>query len=218
MSHASFSIYFDGACLPYNPGGIVCYGYVIKEKGGKVIAQGKGIDLEKKTNNEAEYVALIKALEEAIKKFNLENVLIYGDSQLVVNQINGSFEVRSSNLLPLYLKTLGLLKNFKNWKVQWIPRDKNEEADFLSKKAFLEYVELKNYEKARLLEGCEVKKLGYKTYQVKNYVVQLNNPLQCNCLYFQKMNAYPLIKKSGLTIKCKHILFVEKKFSDRSEN
>ncbi len=90
-------IFFDGACLPFNPNGVATYGFVIKNSG-KIVSSGSGIASEKGTNNIAEYTALIKALEKALE-LGYTKVKIYGDSLLVVNQINGIYEVKSSKYL-----------------------------------------------------------------------------------------------------------------------
>jgi ribonuclease HI len=55
------------------------------------------------TNNIAEYTAIIKVLEWLHdNNFENENILIKGDSLLVINQIEQNFEVRAPNIIPLY--------------------------------------------------------------------------------------------------------------------
>src|SRR5919198_5990551 len=94
-------VYFDGLCQPYNPGGIACYAFVIKEfSGGRshekkhTIHSDYGLAAEPftddATNNVAEYTAIIKALEWLLENnYNNQEIVIRGDSQLVINQING---------------------------------------------------------------------------------------------------------------------------------
>ena len=55
-----------------------------------------------KTNNEAEYIALIKALELAMKHTR-KRVHIFMDSELVIKQMNGRYRVKADNLRPLFL-------------------------------------------------------------------------------------------------------------------
>lgn len=53
------------------------------------------------TNNVAEYIALIEGIKQAIH-FDIKNITIEGDSQLVISQLNGIYKVKHSNLIPLY--------------------------------------------------------------------------------------------------------------------
>ena len=87
--------YFDGLTEPVNPGGIGAYGYVI-EVDGQVLIEGKGVIGKGRmiSNNVAEYSALI-ALLEKLAELNLRNdVIIMGDSQLVINQMSGAWGAR----------------------------------------------------------------------------------------------------------------------------
>jgi ribonuclease HI len=200
-------IFFDGACLPFNPNGVATYGFVIKNSG-KIVSSGSGIASEKGTNNIAEYTALIKALEKALE-LGYTKVKIYGDSLLVVNQINGIYEVKSSNIYPLYEKACKLLKSLSGWKIQWIRREKNIDADKLSRYAFIEYIENKNRERAQKINPEVVQIVGPNEFRVGSYIVRLKPPF-CSCPYFEKFNSFPLMKKDNIIIKCKHILIVEK--------
>jgi ribonuclease HI len=130
-------VWIDGACLPKNPEGTACIGYVIKKKGKTltkryaVIGKGKGM-----TNNVAEYSALIRALKR-IRKLELENekVLVSSDSQLLVNQMQGNYKIKAKLLLPLYEKAKRLSKDI-DLTLRWIPREENEEADRLTREAY----------------------------------------------------------------------------------
>ncbi len=82
------------------------------------------------TNNEAEYRALIKALKIAISK-EIKNLKIYSDSELLCNQINGLYKVKSSSLMELYKDTKNLINKTKKFSISYIPRNKNKEADKL---------------------------------------------------------------------------------------
>ena len=141
-------VYFDGLCEPINPGGIATYGYVIYVNGVKIYegcgCAGAGIFGDDVTNNVAEYIALIKSLEWLIENgYTDTEVRVYGDSQLVIMQINGRYSVRSPRIVPLFNKVNRLLSRFKSISLTWIPRDENKEADNLSKKAY--YAFLKKY-------------------------------------------------------------------------
>lgn len=89
-----------------------------------------------KTNNEAEYSALIKGLEISIE-LDQANVAIYADSQLVVNQINGDYKVKDERMKALHGKASLLLKKLDSWSFEHIPRDQNKVADKLSKQAMM---------------------------------------------------------------------------------
>ena len=138
-------VYFDGLCEPVNPGGVATYGFVVKD-GNSVVCEGKGLvgvgaRVEVATNNVAEYTALIKALE-CLSERGLEGekLLIRGDSQLVIRQLKGEYKVRSERIKPLYERAKELLSRF-DAELEWVPREKNAEADELSRKAFREYLE-----------------------------------------------------------------------------
>jgi ribonuclease HI len=83
------------------------------------------------TNNVAEYYALIRALEEA---FNLgaKSVDIFMDSELVVRQINGEYQVKSEGLKPLYNIAMAYLKKFSSYSISHVKRNGNKVADRLA--------------------------------------------------------------------------------------
>lgn len=122
-------IYTDGACFG-NPGPMGI-GVVIYKDGKKIIEAseyaGEG------TNNIAEYTALIRALEIA-KKMGEKDILIRTDSQLLACQINGEYKVKDKKLKALKAKADALMLEMKV-KVEHVPREENEEADELSKRA-----------------------------------------------------------------------------------
>lgn len=74
------------------------------------------------TNNQAEYLALIRALELARGQ---EDVEILSDSELLVRQMKGEYAVRSPNVAPLHRKAKELVRGFEHFTVQWIPRGEN---------------------------------------------------------------------------------------------
>ncbi|NQU28624.1 MAG: ribonuclease HI family protein [Candidatus Marinimicrobia bacterium] len=84
------------------------------------------------TNNQAEYRSLIKGLELLIKN-GIKSANIYMDSELVVRQINGRYKVKNERMIPLYNISCELLARMVQYSVTHIFRDKNQEADRLSK-------------------------------------------------------------------------------------
>lgn len=124
-------IQFDGGAVP-NPGtraiGVILIenGIVLKEISRKLDGIG--------TNNEAEYSAFIEGLKQAIN-LGWTDILVQGDSKLVVNQVAGSWKVNKDNLKPLNAEAKTLLSKFQSVKVEWIPREMNSRADAAASRA-----------------------------------------------------------------------------------
>ena len=122
-----YTLNFDG-CSKGNPG-LAGIGIVIYNKGIEIHSAYKFIGI--KTNNQSEYSALIFGLQEAIK-MEIDQISIFGDSQIVINQINGLFKIKSDNLLELNKEANELKKQFKYIEFNHVPREKNKRADELS--------------------------------------------------------------------------------------
>ncbi|XP_022872734.1 uncharacterized protein LOC111391716 [Olea europaea var. sylvestris] len=88
------------------------------------------------TNNEAEYEAVIIALELA-RNLELEHLKIFSDSQLVVGQIEGTFESKEEKMSLYCLKVHDLQRQFKSCEIIKIPRADNGKADALSRLVFM---------------------------------------------------------------------------------
>jgi len=82
------------------------------------------------TNNVAEYLAVIYALQEAIF-MSVKNIILKLDSQLVERQLMGEYRVKDQNILKFYDLALNLLKRFESIKIEHIPREENSNADAL---------------------------------------------------------------------------------------
>ncbi|XP_070019966.1 uncharacterized protein [Nicotiana sylvestris] len=103
---------------------------VLNTPKGGIIRQS--IKTARLTNNEAEYEAMIAGLELA-KVLGAEVIKERYDSLMVVNQVNGSFEVRE-DMMQRYLDKIQVtLHHFKEWTLVHIPREQNSEADTLAK-------------------------------------------------------------------------------------
>ncbi|MFC1904996.1 ribonuclease HI family protein [Chloroflexota bacterium] len=122
----------DGASLG-NPGP-AAIGATVKDTQGRLIASISR-HIGQTTNNQAEYRALIAALEEAIR-LGARVVDIALDSQLVVRQIRGEYRVKNAALQPLYQQAKQLLDLLGCFTITHIPREQNTEADDLASKAF----------------------------------------------------------------------------------
>ena len=120
-------IFFDGAADP-NPGK-ASFGFchIINDEEVSFSCGYIGIT----TNNVAEYTGLLKALEYC-KLHEIRNVDIYGDSLLVVNQMNGKWKTKSENL-ALYHQLCKKLMHTLDCRIHWIRREENQRADTLSK-------------------------------------------------------------------------------------
>lgn len=123
--------HIDGASRG-NPGPAAA-GFVLTDPIGTQL-QAKALVLGRTTNNVAEYTSLIKAVE-AAKQIQAEQLTVFSDSELLVKQINGQYKVKSEQIRPLFQQAVGLLGQFKNWKVQHITREKNTTADQLVNQA-----------------------------------------------------------------------------------
>jgi ribonuclease HI len=121
----------DGASR-YNPGP-AAIGATIKDERGRLVASISR-RIGRATNNQAEYQALIAALEKAIK-LGARQVDIRLDSELVVKQVKGRYRVKNAALRPLYLKAGGLLSQLEGFTIKNVPREQNAEADRLANKA-----------------------------------------------------------------------------------
>ena len=86
------------------------------------------------TNNEVEYETLLKGLELA-KSVEARSILILGDSQLVMGQVNGTYEAKEGRMKKYLEKVLRLVKKFKETNFVQIPMEENMEADALAKEA-----------------------------------------------------------------------------------
>ena len=86
------------------------------------------------TNNEVEYETLLKGLELA-KFVEGKSILVLGDSQLIMGQINGKYEAKEGRMKKYLEKVLRLVKKFKEANFVQIPKEENMEADTLAKEA-----------------------------------------------------------------------------------
>jgi ribonuclease HI len=126
-----FTDYIDGACRG-NPGpGSV--GVVLCNKQGEVIEQIKEV-LGPCTNNVAEYSALLRALEKA-QQLKFDSLLIKSDSQLLVNQMQGTYKVKDEKIKILYDQAQALIQGFRKIEFLHIPRVENKLADELANAA-----------------------------------------------------------------------------------
>jgi ribonuclease HI len=131
LSTSKVTIYTDGASRG-NPGP-AAIGVIIKDETGKVvtsISQRLGVT----TNNQAEYHAIITALEKALT-LGARHVVLKSDSELIVKQINGLYKIKNIALRPLYQEAVRLIGSFDSFSISYIPRAQNAAADALANQA-----------------------------------------------------------------------------------
>lgn len=124
-------LFTDGAARG-NPGPSGA-GAVLLEPGGQVVAKlGKYLGVQ--TNNHAEYTALLLGLKHA-RTLGAKELEVFSDSELLVRQLTGRYQVRSPTLKPLYEEAVRLLKSFPKVKVTHVRREENTAADEMSNRA-----------------------------------------------------------------------------------
>lgn len=131
VNNSKLIIFCDGGARG-NPGPAAS-AFVIKDAQGKIVHK-EGIFLGVKTNNQAEYHAVVSALHFLSKEKmnNLQEIRFYLDSVLVVSQINGIFKIKNSELRESLVK-IRELESLIKCKIVYsqIPREENYEADAL---------------------------------------------------------------------------------------
>lgn len=121
----SATVYVDGASRG-NPGpsGV---GYVVVSETGEVLKQG-GEFIGFATSRVAEYYALEEGMKVAID-MGLKSVRFVTDSLMVANQMNGIFQIKNQDILPIYEDVQKLLDDFEVVAFSHVPRSQNAVAD-----------------------------------------------------------------------------------------
>jgi ribonuclease HI len=86
------------------------------------------------TNNVAEYLALIAALDYA-HAHRISRLRVRSDSELLVRQMQGRYKVKSADLRPLYERARKLAAGLAYFSIEHVPREQNREADALANTA-----------------------------------------------------------------------------------
>ena len=125
------TIFTDGGARG-NPGPAGIGAVLYNDKKEKVAEVSKFLGV--KTNNQAEYTALIEALKKA-RELQAQELEIFLDSELVVKQLNGLYKVKNKDLAPLFLEVYNLSLNFSKITFIHVYRENNKEADRLANEA-----------------------------------------------------------------------------------
>jgi ribonuclease HI len=147
-------IYIDGASRG-NPGRAGAGIWITNGEGKKISEVSRY--LGHKTNNEAEYWALLLGLREA-KRLGGEALQIFTDSELVERQIKGVYRVKDLDLKALHKTVIENLKTFSSFEIESIPREENKEADRLANQAIQRRIAK---EKGRELKKTTISSLDF---------------------------------------------------------
>ena len=113
-------IYTDGAAGPTNPGPAASAWIIMNPASGEVLVKD-AVYIGRQTNNVAEYTAIIKALDDCMSQ-NRGKVRVHSDSQLCINQINGSWRVKKPHLRPMLAQVHRLRAEFEDIRFVWVSR------------------------------------------------------------------------------------------------
>ncbi|XP_070019014.1 uncharacterized protein [Nicotiana sylvestris] len=119
-------MYFDGAAHRGGAGA----GVVFVTSQGEVLPYSFTLT-QLCSNNVIEYQALILGLEMTVDMKQLQ-LQVFGDSQLVVNQLLGSYEVKKPELRPYYDYAKKLIGWLGDVTIQHVPKKENKKADVLA--------------------------------------------------------------------------------------
>jgi len=126
-----FKLYFDGASRG-NPGPASYGGIIYRPDGTTLLTYKKAIGNH--TNNVAEYLGLIVGLRHCVDQ-KINNVAVFGDSKLVIEQTLGNWRVKSENLKTLHQEIKKSLQAINNISLTHIYRKHNKVADKLANEA-----------------------------------------------------------------------------------
>ncbi len=122
------TIHTDGASRG-NPGA-AAFAYVLQRDGQPTIEEAACVG--RMTNNQAEYTALVRALQRALELGSDHELLIHSDSELIVKQMKGEYRVKDEGLRDLYEEARQLVRRFRGpVTIRHVRREQNARADQL---------------------------------------------------------------------------------------
>ena len=127
----TFIVQTDGALLA--DGSAVGLGVIIRNEQGQII-RWLTRRMPGMTNNEAEYAALCLALDSFGQK-EVQTLHVYSDSQIMVYQMRGRYQVKSEKLKRWHERACHLARHFSQITYSYIPRERNQLADALANEA-----------------------------------------------------------------------------------
>jgi ribonuclease HI len=124
--------WFDGSADP-NPGGPIGMGWLLRHGGEERSGSRELPAHPANSNNQAEYHAVIDLLEAYVVSGGRGPIIVYGDSQLIIKQLNGEYDVRAPGLVDLHERAHELVAQIPGEVVfSWVPRAQNTVADALA--------------------------------------------------------------------------------------
>ena len=155
LSKNEILCWFDGACGPKNPSGYMGWGAIVQYYDRCEYGYDGRDKNDRNTNNVAEYNGLLMILK-MIKKVKGMIIVIRGDSNMVVNQMNNDWRIKEGMYKYDAIDAMNKLREIKKYnkvRLEWIPREENTDADELSnegiKKINPEYAGFKPYFKRK---------------------------------------------------------------------
>ena len=130
---ACYLLQFDGLSNP-NPG-VSTGGAVMFSPNDRKVVFERGEFIQFATNNQAEYTGLLIGIKSAVD-LEVKHLLIEGDSQLVIFQIQGKWKLKNEGLKQLHKDITTLLKNFEFIGIRHVRRDNNQYADKITNDVF----------------------------------------------------------------------------------
>ncbi len=126
-------VYFDGCCWP-NPNGVAAAGVYITDGSNALLQKGFYVGRGKAmSSNVAEYSALNFALLFLRQKgFTDREIVVQGDSKLVILQMQGKWKIKEGLYVGAANKAKSLVAEFSDMTFRWIPREKNTICDELA--------------------------------------------------------------------------------------
>jgi ribonuclease HI len=128
---AYFQANIDGGSRG-NPGP-AAYGVVIRDGKGEMVARLKKY-IGQNTNNVAEYFGLIAALDYA-QTHGIRALRVESDSELMVKQMRGQYQVKSEDLKPLFERAKKMSQTLEAFRIVHVYREQNRDADALVNQA-----------------------------------------------------------------------------------
>lgn len=122
------TLYFDGASRG-NPGPAGAGGVIYDASGKEVDCYS--LSMGKTTNNVAEYGAMLAGLNRC-RELNIQELAVFGDSNLVINQMKRKWKVKSANLQPIYTQAQEVAQYFTSISYTHVYRKDNKRADTMA--------------------------------------------------------------------------------------
>ena len=127
LKNSLYIAYTDGGSRG-NPGKSASAFVVYDQEGVEVLKEAVYLGIS--TNNSAEYQALRLCLEKCVE-VGISKIKVLSDSELMVKQIKGLYQVKDTNLLKLFLEVKKLIAKFQSFEISHIKRAENKVADLL---------------------------------------------------------------------------------------